>query len=91
MLFTSPAGAAIAEKNWHWGWTAGAGVEVKISPDWSAKMEYLYVGLQDKSYFNPAPVAGFPSNQQVRFDDHVVRVGVNYKLPWNVLDSFFKR
>jgi outer membrane immunogenic protein len=88
---TSPAGAAIAEKNWHWGWTAGAGVEVKISPDWSAKMEYLYVGLQDKSYFNPAPVAGFPSNQQVRFDDHVVRVGVNYKLPWNVLDSFFKR
>ena len=23
-------------------------------------------------------------------DDHIVRVGVNYKLPWNVLDSFFK-
>ena len=52
---TSPAGTQISERNWHWGWTAGAGVEVKISPDWSAKMEYLYVGLQDKSYFNPAP------------------------------------
>ena len=22
---------------------------------------------------------------------HIVRVGVNYKLPWSVLDSFFKR
>ena len=52
---TSPAGARDRDKNWHWGWTAGAGVEVKISHDWSAKMEYLYVALQDKAYFNPAP------------------------------------
>ena len=55
----------ISERHWHWGWTAGAGVEVKLSQDWSAKMEYLYVGLQDKSYFNPAPSAVFPSNQSV--------------------------
>ena len=54
-------------------------------------MEYLYVGLQDKPYFNPAPNASFAGDQRVRLDDHVVRVGVNYKLPWNVLDSFFKR
>ena len=60
---TSPVGTQISEKHWHWGWTAGAGVEVKLSQDWSAKMEYLYVGLQDKSYFNPAPSARFPSNQ----------------------------
>jgi outer membrane immunogenic protein len=88
---TSPAGTQVAEQNWHWGWTAGAGVEVKISQDWSAKMEYLYVGLKDKSYFNPAPAVGFPINQTVRPDDHMLRVGVNYKLPWNVLDTFFKR
>ena len=88
---SSPVGTQISEKHWHWGWTAGAGVEVKLSQDWSAKMEYLYVGLQDKSYFNPAPSAVFPSNQSVRVDDHVVRVGVNYKLPWSVLDTFFKR
>jgi outer membrane immunogenic protein len=88
---TSPVGTQISEKHWHWGWTAGAGVEVKLSQDWSAKMEYLYVGLQDKSYFNPAPSAVFPSNQSVRVDDHIVRVGVNYKLPWSVLDTFFKR
>jgi outer membrane immunogenic protein len=86
-----PAGA-ISDKQWHWGWTAGGGVEVKLSQEWTAKVEYLYVGLQDKSYFNPAPSASFPAGQQgVRLDDHIVRVGVNYKLPWNILDSFYKR
>ena len=85
----SPAGT-ISDQQWHWGWTAGGGVEVKLSQDWSAKVEYLYVGLQDKSYFNPAPNPVFPSGQRLRLDDHIVRVGVNYKLPWNVLDTFFK-
>jgi outer membrane immunogenic protein len=80
----------ISETHWHWGWTAGAGLEVKLSHDWSAKVEYLYVGLQDKSYFVPAPSA-FPGNQRLHIDDHIVRVGVNYRLPWNVLDTFFKR
>ena len=85
----APAGT-ISEQQWHWGWTAGGGLEVKLNQDWSAKVEYLYVGLQDKSYFNPAPSPVFPGNQRLHLDDHVVRVGVNYKLPWNVLDSFFK-
>ncbi len=71
-------------------WTAGGGVEVKLSQDWSAKVEYLYVGLQDKSYFTPTPSPAFPGNQRLHVDDHIVRVGVNYKLPWNILDSFFK-
>jgi outer membrane immunogenic protein len=88
---TSPAGAQISENQWHWGWTAGAGVEVKLGAAWSAKMEYLYVGLQDKSYFNPAPSPVFSSDQRVRLDDHAVRVGVNYKLPWSLLDIFYKR
>jgi len=82
---------AISERHWHWGWSAGGGIEVKITQDWSAKVEYLYVGLQDKAYFNPAPSVAFPGNQNVRLDDHIVRVGVNYKLPWTVLDRFFKR
>jgi outer membrane immunogenic protein len=81
----------ITERHWHWGWTVGGGVEMRLTPDWTAKVEYLYVGLQDKSYFNPAPSPAFASNQRVSLDDHIVRVGVNYKLPWGILDSFFKR
>jgi outer membrane immunogenic protein len=83
-------GGALSDRHWHWGWTAGGGVEVQLSQDWSAKVEYLYVGLQDKSYFNPAPSLLFPS-QRVHADDHIVRVGVNYKLPWSALDTFFRR
>jgi opacity protein-like surface antigen len=64
---------------------------MRLTSDWTAKVEYLYVGLQDKSYFNPAPSPLFPSNQRVSLDEHIVRVGVNYKLPWSILDSFFKR
>jgi outer membrane immunogenic protein len=85
----APAGT-ISDQQWHWGWTAGGGLEVKLTQDWSAKVEYLYVGLQDKSYFNPVPGPAFPGNQRLHLDDHIFRVGVNYKLPWNVLDSFFK-
>jgi len=81
----------ISDLQWHWGWTGGGGVEVKLNADWSAKIEYLYVGLQDKSYFNPVPSPALPGNQRLHLDGHIVRVGVNYKLPWNVLDSFSKR
>jgi outer membrane immunogenic protein len=73
------------------GWTAGAGVEMRLTRELSAKVEYLYVGLQDKSYFNPAPNPVFSSGQRVSLDDHLVRVGVNYKLPWSILDNFFRR
>jgi len=87
---TGPPGQ-ISERHWHWGWTVGGGVEMRLTPDWTAKVEYLYVGLQDKSYFNPAPSAAFATNQRVSLDDHIVRFGVNYKLPWSILDSFFKK
>jgi opacity protein-like surface antigen len=85
--FAGPPGQ-LSEKHWHWGWTVGGGVEMRLTPDWSAKVEYLYVGLQDKSYFSPAPNPAFAGNQHVTLDDHIVRVGVNYKLPWSILDSF---
>jgi outer membrane immunogenic protein len=81
----------ISEKHAHWGWTAGAGVEMRLTKELTAKVEYLYVGLQDKSYFNPAPNPVFSSGQRVSLDDHLVRFGVNYKLPWGILDSFFRR
>ena len=87
---TGPGGT-LSQQQWNWGLAAGGGLEVKLSLDWSAKVEYLSVGLQDKTYFNPAPIAAFPNSQRLHLDDHIVRVGVNYKLPWSVLDPFFKR
>jgi len=90
MAVHAPPGLALSEQHWHLGWTAGGGVEVKLTTDWTAKIEYLYVGLQDKSYFNPAPSLAFPRSQRLNLSDQIVRFGVNYKLPWNILDNFFK-
>ena len=67
------------------GWAAGAGVEWAFLPDWSAKLEYLYVDLgrthshainlvdsDDETVVNAATLSGATS----RF--HTVRVGLNY-------------
>ncbi len=62
------------------GWTAGGGVEYAISRNWSAKLEYLHVGLTDTSYFTPAP-AVTTSNRAagVPLEEDIVRAGINYK------------
>src|SRR5689334_13867178 len=59
------------ESQLHTGWTAGAGVEVGLTPNWSAKAEYLYVQLNNQGYVLTGVNNGFQSN--------VFRLGVNYR------------
>ena len=63
--------AGMSETQTHIGWTLGGGVEVGLTPNWSAKAEYLYVRLDDRSYVLTAVNNGFSSN--------VFRLGVNYR------------
>jgi outer membrane immunogenic protein len=62
--------AALSENNTHFGWTAGAGVEVGLNRAWSAKVEYLYMDLDDRNYSVTGTSNGFWSN--------MLRLGVNY-------------
>ncbi len=62
-------------------WTVGAGAEVALDRNWSAKLEYLHVGLTDTPYFTPQPAddtrnrgGGVPFNQEI------VRGGLSYRL-----------
>jgi len=74
------------------GWTAGGGVEWLFSPNWSAKLEYLYYDLGTAVTpaslpTHSAVVAGVPfasAAQQVssHFYGNIVRVGVNYHFNW---------
>jgi outer membrane immunogenic protein len=43
-------GAGLTESHSHFGWTAGVGMEVGMTPNWSAKVEYLFVNLADERY-----------------------------------------
>ena len=53
------------------GWTAGAGMEVGFTPNWSAKVEYLYFNLGSTAY----AVTGMNNGLQ----SGVLRFGVNYR------------
>jgi high affinity Mn2+ porin len=57
----------------HVGWSAGAGAEFALSPEWTARVEYLY------DRFNNTSVV-FPSGTAVAsdFDLHSVRLGLNH-------------
>jgi outer membrane immunogenic protein len=61
--------------DWRAGWTVGAGVETAFAPNWTAKLEYLYVDLGNAQVFNFVP--GVP--ESVSFTANIVRAGINYK------------
>lgn len=56
------------------GWTLGAGFEYSFAPRWSAKAEYLYVDLGEKTFF-----AGVPGGGAFGLSDHIVRIGLNFR------------
>ena len=62
--------AIVCIANTNTGWTAGAGFEWAFAPNWSMKVEYLYVDLG--SYY----VAGVDLGLVAKFN--VVRVGANW-------------
>ncbi|KAI96005.1 porin [Rhodomicrobium udaipurense JA643] len=57
------------------GWTAGAGIEYKVSGNWSLKGEYQYVdfGKEDLS-----SAAGTIEGPETSF--HTAKIGLNYRL-----------
>ena len=55
------------------GWVLGAGAEVAIAPDWSAKLEYLYDNFGQTS---AAMSSGTRATSS--FDIHTVRLGLNW-------------
>jgi outer membrane immunogenic protein len=67
------AGAGVSSSDTRVGWTVGGGIERKFSPNWSGKLEYLYMDFGSKTYF-----AGTANQADVSFHDHILRAGINY-------------
>ena len=72
------------------GWTAGGGIETKLSRNWSAKTEYLYIDTGTNSFVaNPF---GFPGQLRTfSHNIHVFKTGLNYNLsgPGDGISSLF--
>jgi hypothetical protein len=63
------------------GWTAGAGVEIALWSNWSAKLEYLHISANGATVFAPIPNSlgvGLASTP-MEYRDNIVRVGLNYR------------
>jgi outer membrane immunogenic protein len=56
------------------GWTAGAGLEGTFTDHWTARLEYLFVDLQNASGFTT-----LPGPTTVKLNENLIRLGVDYK------------
>lgn len=65
-----PVGAV--DSKTHLGGVVGAGVEHAIAPNWTGKLEYLYSGYGNETYFAPQGGA------RIDADTHTLKVGINY-------------
>ncbi|WP_458757984.1 outer membrane protein [Afipia sp. TerB] len=59
----------VSESHASLGWTLGVGAEMALTQNWSAKMEYLYVDLSNRTFL---------TGLQHGYEFGMLRVGVNY-------------
>jgi outer membrane immunogenic protein len=58
------------------GWTVGGGIEAFLAPNWTFKVEYLWVDLGNQVMFPAVNTVNVPEWASVR--DNVIRVGIDY-------------
>lgn len=73
-----------ASTSQRYGWTAGAGLEMKLSPAWSLRGEYLYVDFDSASasgvvYNNAAVPPLAVLSHQAKLSSQNITIGINYK------------
>jgi opacity protein-like surface antigen len=71
-----------------WGWALGAGIEYAFASDWSAFLEYDYLGLGSRTIAFTDQI-GNASNISIRQDVYLVKVGVNHSFGWPAPASAF--
>lgn len=71
---SSGGGASDDDDSFAFGWTVGAGVETKLSDNWSARLEYIYAHIEDDIELEPVD----PQDIDLELDAHIVRAGIAY-------------
>ena len=78
----APISATASGSNTRVGWTIGGGAEWKFSPNWSAKLEYLYMDIgrtSNTAFLTTAAGTGIGVNLTSRVTDNIIRAGFNYQ------------
>ena len=73
-------GASVSASNTNSGWTAGIGGEWAFAPQWSAKLEYDHVELDN---FSPSTNSVIVNDRlTVSRNIDMVKAGVNWRFGW---------
>jgi len=72
--FAGPGTVETAQKV-RTGFAAGAGIEVPVAPNWTAKLEYLFTGFGAHGVIFPAAAQRFDADLAL----HSLRLGLNYR------------
>jgi outer membrane immunogenic protein len=67
------------ESSTHLGWTIGTGVEYVLAEHLTLKGEYLFVDFGDTSITTPSVGGWWPTTTRFSEQEHVLRLGLNYK------------
>jgi outer membrane immunogenic protein len=66
------------------GWMAGGGIEAAFSDNWSAKIEYDYIGLGSRTFTLPGVIIPALAGDTITSNHNVqmVKFGINYRFGW---------
>ena len=74
-LTQTASGATDSSYMFRLGWTAGAGIEGPVAPNWTARVEYLYKDYGSSSVTFPSAAQRFTSDLALQ----EIRLGLNYR------------
>jgi opacity protein-like surface antigen len=78
---TTGGSISFSNSNSNSGWLAGGGVEWGFAPNWTARLEYDFLGLSSKSYTVTAPSLPLINNDVITLSNRDVQtltLGINY-------------
>jgi outer membrane immunogenic protein len=76
---TTGGSISVSNSNSNSGWLVGAGIEWAFAPNWTAKVEYDFLGLNDSTFTVPGGDVITTTNRDVQ----TVTVGINYLFNWH--------
>jgi len=81
---TTGSSITVSNNNSNSGWLVGAGIEWAFATNWSAKVEYNYLGLDDRTFTVPAGSPFLPGDTftQINRNVQMVKAGINYRFNW---------